>query len=382
MLKWVNILHLHQPPHQDVAVIKRVAVESYEHIISLFARYPALTVTLDISGSLIECLYDSGLEAILECIHTYAKEGRIELMGTAMYHPILPLLPRDEAERQIDLYLERFARTFPDMPKPKGFFLPEMAYARSVAEIVARKGFEWIILDEIHAGRTVDPTIRYVIEGLPLFVLFRNRKISSSFPPEAIFTYLDLAHTSGTLVTAHDGEMYGHWHRNDNGFYKKAFTNPLIRSVCASNYLHTLTKEEKIEPKEISWETTPEDEKNGAPYPLWRHPDNEIQKRMWVFAYLCLQIVREEKNDPRFRDARKKLDRGLASCGWWWMSGRKIGPFSPVSWHPAETKKGLDELIGSIRALSVLSPKKKQDAEGLYKDLITYISDAHMKMRK
>lgn len=382
MLNWVNILHLHQPPHQDVAVTKRVAAESYEHIISLCARYPALTLTLDISGSLIECLRDSGLEAILERIHTYAKEERIELMGTAMYHPILPLLPRGETERQIDLYLELFARTFPDMPKPKGFFLPEMAYARSIAETVARKGFEWIVLDEIHAGRAVDPAIRYVIDGLPLFVLFRDTKISNGFPPEAIFTHLDLAHTDSTLVTAHDGEMYGHRHRNDNGFYKKAFTNPLIRFMCASDYLHTLTKEEKIEPKEISWETTPEDEKNGAPYPLWRHPDNEIQERMWVFAYLCLQTVREEKNDPYFGDAREKLDRGLASCGWWWMSGRKIGPFSPVSWHPAETKKGLDELIGSIRALSTLSPKKRQDAEELYTDLIMRISDAHLEMRK
>ena len=382
MLKWVNILHLHQPPYQDEAVVKRIASESYELIIALLAQYPALTLTINISGSLIECLLRTGLRNIIEHIHAYAGEGRIELMGTALHHPILPLLPVEEAQRQIDLYLALFAETFPGIPQPKGFFFPEMAYAKSIGELVARKGFQWIVLDENHAGTEVDPAVHYRIQGLPLSVLFRNRTISSNFPPEAIFTYLDITHTDGALITAHDGEMYGHRHRDDNGFYEKAFANPLITFACASDYLRSLTTEAVIEPKEISWETTPEDEKAGAPYSLWQHPSNEIQELMWAFAHFCLQAIGNAKNDRHFSEARKRIDRGLTSCSWWWMSGRKVGSFSPVSWHPSETKKGLDELLASIRLLTTLSPKTKKEAEGLYEDIITRIAQSHAYMQK
>ena len=379
MLKWINILHLHQPPHQDEVILKKITSESYSLIISLLERYPNLKLTINISGSLIELLGQYGLEQILERIHQFAKEGRVELMGTAMHHPILPLIPEQEVNRQIDLYLALFEKTFPGIAKPKGFFLPEMAYSKKVATLIAQKGFSWIVLDDLHKGLPADSTIQYQVKDLPITVLFRNRKVSSHFPPEAIFKFLHFIDQDINLVTAHDGELYGHWHTDDKGYYDKAFNNPQIQFFLASEFIESLTKKEEVEVKEISWETTLEDEAAGAPYSLWQHPTNEIQTHMWKFADFCLKILEEHRLDPYFLKARHRIDRGLTSCAWWWMSGRKIGPLSPISWHPSETKKGIDELIEGLRYLS-LSPEIEALAEKQYQVLIKLIFDTHAKL--
>lgn len=382
MLKWVNILHLHQPPHQDESVLRTITEESYSLILSLLNKYPNLKLSINISGSLIELLQEHGLQHILEGLHSYAKEGRIELLATPMYHPILPLIPQEEMRRQIDLFLDLFAKTFPGVPQPKGFFLPEMAYSKAAAEVIVEKGFSWIVLDELHAPRVVTPTTRYIVKDLPLTVLFRNRRISRHFPPEAIFEFLQFEKSDTALITAHDGELYGHWHKDDKGFYKKAFTHEHVQFFLAADYIDSLTEEETIEPKEISWETTPEDEKAGAPYALWQYPSNDIQDLMWKFAHTCLEVVKEYTNDPHFAAARKKIDRGLTSCAWWWMSGRQIGPLSPVSWHPSETKKGLDELIAGIRLLETLPTEKRKGLETEYAEVVTLIFDTHAKRQK
>jgi hypothetical protein len=141
-------------------------------------------------------------------------------------------------------------------------------------------------------------------------------------------------------------------------------------------------RKEQISPKEMSWETTEEDERRGVPYPLWKHPDNVIQDRMWSFTNFCLQIMREYTTDKNFKIARARLDRGLVSCAWWWMSGRKIGPFSPVSWHPSETKKSLDEMIESIRLLSTLPWEITEEAERVYESLVALIFETHERMKQ
>ncbi|GAH21189.1 unnamed protein product, partial [marine sediment metagenome] len=37
----------------------------------------------------------------------------------------------------------------------------------------------------------------------------------------------------------------------------------------------------KIIPRDSSWSTTYEDIQAGNPYPLWKHPENNIHKNYW-----------------------------------------------------------------------------------------------------
>src|SRR3989344_9509920 len=100
MIYWVNFLHIYQPPGQDPRVLKRVVEESYLTIINLFHAYPLIKITLNVSGSLLEALDgEKEYDGLLLELKNLVQGGRVELVGSAMYHPILSLLPKDEIVR-------------------------------------------------------------------------------------------------------------------------------------------------------------------------------------------------------------------------------------------------------------------------------------------
>lgn len=190
MLYWVNFLHIYQPPNQDLQTLRDVASQSYRLILRLLEKYPKFCVTLNISGSLLEQMEADEFRDVIDGFKKNVGEGRIELVGSAMYHPILTLLPADEIERQIRLHEKICKKVFGDLYNPKGFFIPEMAYGEEVGKVIKNFGFSWIILDEAHGGGNPDPEVKYEIEGLGLGVIFRNRKFSKSFPPEYILEHM------------------------------------------------------------------------------------------------------------------------------------------------------------------------------------------------
>ena len=103
-MKWINFLHIYQPPTQTAETLKLVTEESYLKIIELVETYPNFKITLNISGSLLELWVDHGYKSLIERYRKQIEAGKIELVGSAMYHPILPLLEEDEVIRQIELH--------------------------------------------------------------------------------------------------------------------------------------------------------------------------------------------------------------------------------------------------------------------------------------
>lgn len=377
MLYWVNFLHIYQPPTQDSKVLKTIAEESYSLIIDLLKKYPQVKLTMNITGSLIEELQENNLDHIILGFKEKILEGQIEVAGSAMYHPILPLIPEDEVKQQIILNNEKCKEVFGEAFKPSGFFFPEMAYSKKTAQIVKDLGFKWIILDEAHfpEGKP-DSSIKYEIKDNGLNVLFRNRKYSKSFPPKSIAeTYKGLK--ENFLITAHDGEMYGHWHKDNEGSLEKIFSNKDIENITVSEYLDKLKETKAIEPREGSWESNEEEIQKNIPYALWDFPSNEIQKKLWEFQKWVYNILQNNKNDSNYKAAKHHFDRGIASCYWWWASERKIDVFSSVSWNPSEIEKGADELIKAIRSLEELDSPSKRKAEKLFSQFSSEVWEKH-----
>lgn len=374
-MKWVNILHLYQPPTQTKEIVGEVVRESYEKILSLLDGYPDLRLTLNISGSLLELLIKYGHENIINGFKRHADRGAVELLSSAMYHPILPLLSEREILRQIKLHDEISKKCFGDAYKPCGFYFPEMAYSQSAAETVGKAGFKWTILDEIHTVEKVDFEKRYTIGGLKLGVVFRDSSFSRTFPPESIVLDLEKIEKQ-YIVTCHDGEVYGHWHKDDRGYYKKAFSHTQISTLTVSEYLAELSKAGDITIRDASWESKPEELEQHIALSLWNDPRNKIHGMLETFKREVLMLVESHQNNPGYFLARHHADRGVASCAWWWASERKIGPFSPVSWNPTEIEKGARELFSAATALS-LSASKMTEITSLYKRLETDIWAKH-----
>ena len=115
-----------------------------------------------------------------------------------------------------------------------------------------------------------------------------------------------------------------------------------------------------------SWETTPRELKLGQQFVLWANPKNKIHQLLWQLADFALQLNYQHTKDPYHFSSRLHLERGLASCTFWWASGRDFKLFGSSAWSPEEIEKGALELIRSIRALAGVSPKIKIKAERIF----------------
>lgn len=380
MIRWINLLHIYQPPFQSKIIIDLVSKESYEWLISLLLKRPKTRWTFNINGSLILHLLEHNHHKILSGFKKLIQRRQIEITGSACYHPILPLLSEHEIIRQIQLNEKQLLAAFGPGLRIRGFFLPEMAYSARVGKIIKKMGFEWVMLDEISfSGKLmpVDPQKKYSIKNIGLRAIFRNRAASKSYVPE---TLLEKTSSSETLITANDGEMYGHHHIDFQESLVRCLNSKKIHTLTVSEYLKSLRgKPHAVQARAASWETLPQELNIGIPYALWNHPENPIHQKLFLLQKLAMQLVNHGQNTKNYEWAQHHLDRGLASCTAWWASERKPDVFSPVAWNPSEIEKGAKEIISSIRSLEELPKIQKLAAEKLYQELLKKIWTRHWK---
>ncbi|MEA1958096.1 MAG: hypothetical protein U9N44_00255, partial [Chloroflexota bacterium] len=110
-----NFLHIYQSPTQSEDIVRKVADECYRKLVDILSRRPNGRVTLNISACLIEQLDRYGLNDVIDGLRSLAGCGQIEFTASAMYHPILPLIPRSEVVRQIELNTAVNRRFFGDV---------------------------------------------------------------------------------------------------------------------------------------------------------------------------------------------------------------------------------------------------------------------------
>lgn len=379
-LTWVNFLHIYQPPNQFPEILDKVVNESYIPLLKLATKYKKFYFTLNINASLTEQLADRGYHQVIEGIKKLAHRRQIEFTGSAAFHPILPLLPDDEIKHQIELNTEINRKYFGNTYRPKGFYSPEMAYSNRLAKIVKSYGYKWTIIDEKQVSEKIELSKKYYIKGTGLEVVFRERELSKAYPPQTLLKRLAAAENGQEIIgiSATDGEIYGHWHRDDRDLKKiVAMKNANILRV--SDFLFERRGREFVTPFRSSWESLPEEISSGVPFRLWNDPKNTLHQKLWQLAKLAIKFVRENKNDPNYYWARWHLDRGLASCTFWWCSQAKPSPFCPITWNPDEVEKGLVQLIRSVRSLENLPAKSKLGAEKKYFRLQKLIWETHWK---
>jgi predicted glycosyl hydrolase (DUF1957 family) len=376
----MNFLHLYQPPGQARGFLSRVTKESYRFILRELRRTPRARMTINISGSLTEQLIKFRLDDVLKELKRLVERGQIELTGTAMYHPILPLLPPDEIRRQILLNDALHRKVFGRAWKPRGFYLPEMAYRSTVAQLLPSMKVRWIILDDLaFPNGTPNPNTPYGIRDLSLNVVFRNRALSSDFVPRVLLDLLDAPEAPENVITATDGEMYGHHHHDTSKDFRKILTDKRIHMDTISHYLdrHPPADRREIRPRASSWVSTLPYLHKRIPYQFWNNPTNPIHQTTWDLARLAIRILKRQSHDPGWAIARSQLDQGLASCTFWWSAGMRPVAMSPITWNPDEIERGINALIRSIRSLDQLPPVQRLRAEGLYLQIKELIWKKH-----
>lgn len=379
-ITWINILHFYQPPVAENKTIVEAAEKSYKRIIRSLKRNPKIKFTVNIAGCLLERLEISGYHELISDLKKMFESGQIELTGSAAFHPILPLLPEQEIRYNIETNQKILKKYFGENFKASGFFLPELACGKNLFKIISSYGYKWIVLDEISATgklNQVDFSKLYTEKSSGMKICFRSRKLSKSYAPKAIFNLINSGF-SGIAITATDAELCGLRHSDFTGTFEKLLKRPEIETKTVSEFLSGLKNEITVSPIYSSWESTEAELKKRMPYALWKNKNNKIQKLLWRLADLAIASVNQSNGGANYFWSRRHLDRGLASCAFWWASARDFKLFGSISWNPDEIEKGAEELIKSIRAIA--DPKTKQvkiKAEKLYIKIKTLIWKKH-----
>ncbi|MDP3836537.1 MAG: hypothetical protein Q8Q67_00255 [bacterium] len=358
---WINFIHLYQPANSTNERIKEAADKSYYRLTRLLEENRDLSFTANISGCLLERLAEGGFTDLLDRWRNLIKEERLELVGSAAYHGFLPLLPEEEVLYQIKRQEEITADILGLDLKGRGFFLPELAYTPELARIIKGLGYSWLIIDEASLPEGVEYGSGTCVDSNSgIKVIVRHRDYSNTYAPDLIQELISHEITPQTIITATDAELYGLRHEDPTAELEKMVALRELKSKTVSEFLADYTSEEQVQLRSASWETNWEADK-GQPFAVWHEKGNKIQRYLWEFAYYVIAVGNRYPNDPNYAAYRWHLDRGLASCMFWWASGRDFfHNMGPVAWNPDEIENGLNDLTRAVRSLQDKGSKKEK----------------------
>jgi len=364
---WINFLHLYQPANSSAERIKEAADKSYYRLTRLLEEHPTLHFTFNISGCLLERLRDDGFNDLLERWRQLIGDGRLEITGSAAYHGFLPLLPVDEVEYQIRRQEEITKEILGVDLRGHGFFLPELAYTPALAKLIKGRGYEWLVLDEASLPADIQLAAGgYIDTNSGLKVIVRRRDFSNAYIPELIQKLAVQPSVPAAIITATDAELYGLRHEDPTAEMEKMAALPELQTLTVSGYLQNQERLAEVAFRSASWETNWAED-GDQPFSIWQDRHNRLQTDLWCLVDLVFETGRRYQNDPNLAAYRWHLDRGLASCMFWWASGRDFSHnFGPVAWNPDEVENILNDLVRSVRSLqSPASRKEKLAVEKL-----------------
>lgn len=376
---WANFLHFYQPPTQKEFWVKKITAECYRVLTKGWLANPKAKVTLNMNAVLTEFLDRYGAQDVIDGLRTLAERGQLEFTASAKYHPFLPLMPEAEIRRQIELNTETNRHYFGDAYAPKGFFPPEMGYNRKVADVVRSMGYDWLIIDELaYSGKLHDVQwdTRYDLkDGDGFTIFFRERDASfrilsaevgvSVFSAGMLLKLLgDRVHSNQYLLTAMDGETFGHHRPGLDALLFEMYTVPELESVTLSELRQRLTKRAETEPLASSWALMKKDLEQKTPFSRWQDETNDIHRMQWELTYLAIDSFQHLKpSATSFSKIRSQLDRALHSDQYWWASA------SPW-WSIEMMESGAKELRDVVLENPKSTKREQRRAQELYQGIV------------
>ena len=393
------LLHLYQPPTQDLRTTKRITEESYKPILSILEKTQC-KVNINLCASLTLQLKKLGEEETLARLRSLARKNCIEFTDSAAFHPILPRLSVYEIRKQIYLNREINEKIIGnEFYRPKGFFPPEMAVSKRLLKVLIDTKIEWIVIDEYSYPKGVKKIPHNVFfyfnnerlnlsknnetkvnkininisntENLPnknLKIFFRNEKISTKIAYSDIESLeeFDLEYkkydeqSNNYLLMAMDGETFGHHQKSQINFLFDLLSNKKEHFVYVSEIEKYIRTKMPLVPLPSSWAVTDELMRKKIYWPKWSSPKNKIHAMQWRLTRLAF------KNFPKDELIQNLLHQALHSDQYWWASKT---PY----WHPGMIKKGAWMLIEVIRRNKLNNVILKQEGEKIYEEIVEIV---------
>ena len=152
-------LHMHQPP-QNLRFLIDNDEREVERIVRCYDRAQRWAHTcadcgrlhVSFSGILVEQLLDPVVlnasrrwVEIPAMLDGYRTAENIEVVGTGHFHPIFPLIPKDDWEEQLIRGRQILKTVFGR--DPEGFWPPQLGFCSEMIPALARAGYKYVIVD-------------------------------------------------------------------------------------------------------------------------------------------------------------------------------------------------------------------------------------------
>jgi len=255
------VLNLHQPAANLDELLDHNEWEARE-ILWALDRIPRSLwededvgrVHLSLSGSLLETLADPRFQArvygVVDCgslLWHLQNTRTIDLLGTAYYHPVLPLIPPHDREEHIARWLGLGRHLF-WRDRFRGFWPPELGFCMDLVPTLAGQGYEWVIVDSEHVMPLSPMTweeLRYRphrarVGDAEVIVVVRDRDLSNAQESgmeagwfiEEVRARTQHCDFPPLVTTATDGDNGG-WFRNttDGANFWSSFYRDLVERV-------------------------------------------------------------------------------------------------------------------------------------------------------
>jgi len=252
------VLNLHQP-HGNLEHLLRHNEWEAKEILFAIDRIPRSLqdyqdigrVHLALSGTLLEDLTNSEFQSkvygIVDCgslLWQLRNTRVIDMLGTAYYHPVMPLVPPSDWETHLQRWRGMAHRQFFNSDL-QGFWPPEMGFCMEMIPLLRRFGYRFVLVDSEHVQPVTAmrwDEIRYRphiarFGGEEIIVIVRDRDLSNAQESGMEFEWFAREVRERTkncdfsplVTTCSDGQIGG-WFRNvtPGSNFWDAFYKPLM----------------------------------------------------------------------------------------------------------------------------------------------------------
>lgn len=362
------VLNFHQPPHNLDDLLETNPWEVKEILFAMDRMPRALwgyedvaRVHMSLSGTLLETLSSPEFQ---EKVYGVVKVGDLlwqlqntrlfDILGTGYYHPVLPLIPKEDWEEQLirwrGLAQHLFWREYFG-----GFWPPEMGFTMELIPLLKRLGYRYVLVDDVYLEPVHEDMawqdLRYrphIAEygGEEIIVIPRDRELSnaqlSGMDPgwfdHEVKERTKFCDFEPLVTTCSDGDNGG-WFRNYTNeanfwhvFYRPFLNQARLKGEVVPTFIHDYLDKHgvggKVKVKTGAWNT---EMHYGDDFTQWQGTQEQKEALARIHEVSsALHFVRSQAKESRPRnhehlhyhlgEAHWHLLRAETSCNLYWGS--------------------------------------------------------------
>ncbi|MCK5116367.1 MAG: DUF1926 domain-containing protein [Candidatus Aegiribacteria sp.] len=241
-------LHNHQPVGNFDHVMDSAYRDCYLPMLETLENHLDISSGIHISGTLLEWL-DINHPDYIERTGELCRMGRMELLTSGRYEPILTVFRRFDIVQQIKDYSDTLAKL--SGRRPDGLWLTERVWEPQLPSILAEAAVSWAVVDDIHlkrAGASGMDLFRPCItedSGKVLRLLGSNQELRYRIPfspVESVMENLREMHDAGANMVFYgdDGEKFGVWPGTHKLCYEDRWLDRFFSEVESADWLDSI----------------------------------------------------------------------------------------------------------------------------------------------